>query len=90
MGFFDKQWFASKTWLGAVVAVLGVILSGLGIDVDLTSLEDGVSIMEIVAVLGGLLGVWGLREAVGKIISFVTELVDTVTELKKKVEGNDN
>lgn len=89
MGFLDKQWFASKTWLGAVVAVLGIILSGLGIDVDLTSLEDGMSIMEIIAIFGALLGIYGLRDAIGKLIAFIKELVDTVADLRKKVEGNE-
>lgn len=95
MGFLDKEFFASKTWWGGVVAVLGVILGALGVDIDLTSLENGLSIMDVIALGGGLLGVVGLRAAVGKLVAFVQELLAQIADLKGKVEkltggGDDN
>ena len=52
----DKEWYKSKTiWAAAIIALVGV-LNAMGIEVP----------TDLVITLAGALGVYGIRDAIGK------------------------
>ncbi len=52
----DKEWYKSKTiWAAGIIALVG-ILNAMGIDVP----------TDLVITLAGALGVYGIRDAIGK------------------------
>lgn len=58
-----KPFYQSKTFWGLVTVVGAYLLPMAGINVDLTTLEDGATAAELVQVLGAGLAAWGLRTA---------------------------
>ena len=60
----DKKWYQSKTVWSAILLVLTAILQALGVDVA-GSPEVMTTIYEVLYVLAGAFGLFGLRSAIG-------------------------
>jgi len=56
-----KPWWLSKGTWGPVIAILAMAFAQFGVDVDANTLVE--SLLQIVALLGALLGWWGRVDA---------------------------
>lgn len=52
-----------KAIIGAVITVLSMIFAALEIDVDLSVLEDGVTLSEIITIIFAILTAFGIGQA---------------------------
>lgn len=60
----DKKWYQSKTVWSAILLVLTAILQALGVDV-VSNPEVMQSVYEVLYVVAGAFGLFGLRAAIG-------------------------